>query len=89
MTGADEDGGSGTRKGSRVSGGDGGPVSASRRSAAELKMRSSCPAAKTPGPAAFLSKLPQLSNSPGLYPGGLHPGRAELAHVADYKGAAF
>ena len=62
---------------------------ASRRPAAKLEMRASCPAAEAPRPAAPLSKLPQFANSPGLYPGGLHPGRAELAHVANYKGAAF
>ena len=64
-------------------------MSASWRPAAKLQMRASCSAAETPGPAAFLSKLPQLTNSPGLYPGGFHPGRAELAHVTDDKGAAF
>ena len=88
MTGADEDGGGGPRESSRVSSGNGGPVSAPWRAAAELKMRSSCPAAKTPGPATFLSELPQLTYSPGLYPGGFHPGRAELAHMRDDKGAA-
>ena len=89
MTGADEDGGGGPRESSGVSSGNGGPVSAPWRAAAELKMRSRCPATKTPGPATFLSELPQLTYSPGLYPGGFHPGRAELAHVTDYGGAAF
>ena len=89
LAGANEDGGGGLGESSRIGCGDGGPVFASRRPAGKLEMRASCPAAEAPGPAALLSKLPQFANSPGLYPGGLHPGCAELAHMANNKGAAF